>query len=204
MQKWITSTKDPFKTLIITIISQHTNDKNTAKAFQNLSNKLRITPETLAKAETKQIEQCLKPAGLYHNKAREIGQVSRGILEKYNGDLTKILSMPLDDARKELLQFPGVGPKTADVVLLFCAEKPTMPIDTHVNRVSKRLGLASECADYETLRKALQSIFDPRDYLAVHVLLILHGRKYCRARAPLCGLCPLGNLCPSRHRFSQS
>lgn len=188
----------------MTIISQHTNDKNTAKAFQNLSNKLRITPETLAKAETKQIEQCLKPAGLYHNKAREIRQVSREMLEKYNGDLTKILSMPLDDARKELLRFPGVGPKTADVVLLFCAEKPTMPIDTHINRVSKRLGLASENADYDTLRKTLQSIFDPRDYLAVHVLLILHGRKYCRARAPLCGLCPLGNLCPSRHRFGQS
>jgi endonuclease-3 len=97
------------------------------------------------------------------------------------------------------MQFPGVGPKTADVVLLFCAKQNTIPVDTHVDRVSKRLGLAPSKGNYETVRKALQSIYDPQDYLQVHVLWILHGRKYCRARLPLCKECPINIFCPSRH-----
>jgi endonuclease-3 len=199
MTTWATATRNPFETLIATIISQNTNDKNTARAFENLSNKFRITPETLAKAKIKQIENCLKVAGLYHNKGRAIQQVSRIILKKYNGNLAQILSKPLDEAREELLQLPGVGPKTADVLLLFSAKKSTIPVDTHVNRVSKRLGLVTKEADYETVRRTLQLIYDPKDYLAVHVLLISHGRKYCKAKTPLCKECPLARLCPSRH-----
>jgi len=202
MPTWTAATRNPFATLIATIISQNTNDKNTARAVENLSNKFRITPETLAEAEIKQIENCLKVAGLYHNKARAIQQVSRIILKKYNGNLAQILSKPLDEAREELLQLPGVGPKTADVLLLFSAKKPTVPVDTHVNRVSKRLGLVAKEADYETVRRTLQSIYDPKDYLAVHILLILHGRKYCKAKTPLCKECPLARLCPSRHLWS--
>lgn len=199
MAKWTTATRDSFATLIATIISQNTNDKNTARAFENFSNKFRIAPETLAEAEIKQIENCLKVAGLYHNKARAIQQVSRIILKKYNGNLAQILSKPLDEAREELLQLPGVGPKTADVLLLFSAKKPTIPVDTHVNRVSKRLGLVAKEADYETVRRTLQLIYDPKDYLAVHILLISHGRKYCKAKTPLCKECPLARLCPSSH-----
>jgi len=109
-----------------------------------------------------------------------------------------VLSLPFEEARESLMQLPGVGPKTADVVLLFCAEKPTIPVDTHVNRVSKKLGLAPANGDYETIRKSLQSLYNPEDYLAVHLLLISLGRKYCRARNPLCKQCPVNSLCPSR------
>jgi endonuclease-3 len=189
---------DSFRTLIVTMISQNTSDRNTAKAFENLSNKLRITPEGLANVETGEIEGCLKVAGLYRNKAKAIKQTSRVMLEKYDGKLDSILSLPLEEARKTLMEFPGVGPKTADVVLLFCAEGLTIPVDTHVGRVSKRLGLAPADGDYEAVRKALQSLYDPADYLAVHLLLILHGRKYCKARAPMCNQCPVSGLCPSR------
>ncbi|MCK4475058.1 endonuclease III, partial [Candidatus Bathyarchaeota archaeon] len=97
-----------------------------------------------------------------------------------------------------LLQLPGVGPKTADVVLLFCADKPTIPVDTHVNRVSKRLGLAPNDREYETVRKSLQSLYNPKDYLTIHVVLILLGRKYCKAGKPLCRECPVNMLCPSK------
>jgi endonuclease-3 len=199
MPKWITKTDDPFKTLIVTIISQNTADRNTAKAFESLSNKFKITPEVLANAQTSQIEQSLKVAGLYRNKAKAIKNISRIILEKYHGILTPILSLPLEGARKTLMQLPGVGPKTADVVLLFCAQKPTIPVDTHVYRVSKRLGLASIEGDYETVRVSLQALYDPKDYLAIHVLLIQHGRNYCKARNPLCKRCPMNELCPSRN-----
>jgi len=196
--KWVFSPKDPFKTLIVTIISQNTADRNTAKAFENLSKQFKITPEVLANAETSQIEECLKVAGLYRNKAKTIKQISKIILEKFHGTLKPILSLPFEEARKTLLQLSGVGPKTADVVLLFSSQNPTIPVDTHVNRVAKRLGLVPANGDYETVRKSLQTLYNPEDYLAVHVLLILLGRKYCKARNPLCKQCPVGALCPSR------
>ena len=198
MPEWTTSNRDPFKTLIVTMISQNTAGRNTAKAFENLSKQFEIAPEVLANAEIGQIEECLKVAGLYRSKAKTIKQTSKIILEKFHVNLKAILSLPFEEARKTLLQLPGVGPKTADVVLLFCSEKPTIPVDTHVNRVSKRLGLAPANGDYETIRKCLQSLYSPKDYLAVHVLLISLGRNYCRARNPLCKQCPVNALCPSK------
>lgn len=98
------------------------------------------------------------------------------------------------------MEMPGVGPKTADVVLLFSANKPTIPVDTHVNRVSKRLGLAPANGDYEEVRLSLQSFFNSKDYLSVHLLLISLGRKYCKARRPLCQKCPVNTYCPSNSR----
>ena len=198
LPKWIGSERDSFKTLITTIISQNTADRNTARAFEKLSKRFEIKPEVLANAEIRQLEECLKVAGLYKNKAKTIRKVSRVILEKFHGDLRSMLSLSFEEARESLMQLPGVGPKTADVVLLFCAEKPTIPVDTHVNRVSKKLGLAPANGDYETIRKSLQSLYNPEDYLAVHLLLISLGRKYCRARNPLCKQCPVNSLCPSR------
>jgi endonuclease-3 len=204
MPKWTNSKRDPFQTLVVTIISQNTADRNTAKAFENLSTHFKITPEALANAKTSQIENCLKPAGLYRNKARTIRQVSKIVLERHHGNLESILSTPFEEARKTLMEFPGVGPKTADVVLLFSAKKPTIPVDTHVDRTSKRLELTPANGDYETVRKSLQSLYDPKDYLAVHVLLISHGRKYCEARNPLCKQCPVDMLCPSRHLWDRN
>jgi endonuclease-3 len=198
MPKWTKAKHNPFETLIVTIISQNTADRNTARAFENLSKRFEITPEMLAKAENSQIEDALKVAGLYKNKAKTIKQVSRIIVEKFHGTIEPILSLPLEDARKTLLEFPGVGPKTADVILLFSAKQPTIPVDTHVNRVAKRLGLAPVNGDYETVRKNLQSLYNPSDYLPVHILLIAHGRKYCKARRPLCEKCPVNMHCPSK------
>jgi endonuclease-3 len=198
MPSWVRSSSDPFETLIVTIISQNTNDRNTVRAFENLSKRFDIKPEVLAKAETSQVEDCLRVGGLYRNKAKAIKQVSTIILEKYHGSLQPILSLPLEEARKALMQLPGIGPKTADVVLLFSAKQPTIPVDTHVNRVAKRLGFAPANGDYEAVRMSLQSLYNPTDYLIVHVLLIAHGRKYCKAGRPLCHECPVNAYCPSR------
>lgn len=196
--KLVKSKSDPFETLIVTIISQNTADRNTARAFENLSKRFEITPEALAKAEVNQIEECLKVGGLYKSKTQTIQIASKIILEKYGGSLKPVLSLPLEEARKALTEMPGVGPKTADVVLLFSAQQPTIPVDTHVNRVSKRLGLAPEKGDYEAIRSSLQTLYSPKDYLAVHLLLIAHGRQYCKAQHPLCPKCPVNTYCPSK------
>jgi len=198
MPKWTEAKRDPFKTLIVTIISQNTADRNTARAFERLSKRFEIKPEALANAENSQIEENLRVAGLYKNKAKTIKTVSTIILEQFHGSVQPILSLPLEEARKTLMALPGIGPKTADVALLFSAKQPTIPVDTHVNRVAKRLGFAPANGDYDAVRNSLQSLYNPRDYLAVHVLLIALGRRYCQARRPLCEQCPVNMHCPSR------
>ena len=197
--KLVKPKNDPFETLVITIISQNTADTNTARAFENLSKQFEVTPQALSQAETSKVEACLHVGGLYKSKAKTIQTVSKIILEKFHGSLKPILSLPLEEARKTLMELPGVGPKTADVVLLFSANQPTIPMDTHVNRVSKRLGLAPANGGYEEVRSSLQSLFDPKDYLAVHLLLIAHGRKTCKARHPRCHECPVYDYCPSNY-----
>lgn len=151
----------------------------------------------MANSKVSQIEECLRVGGLFRNKAKTIQTTSKIILEKFGGSLNSILSLPIEEARKKLMEIQGVGPKTADVVLLFSANKHTIPVDTHVNRVSKRLGLAPAKGDYEDVRLSLQSIFDSGDYLSVHLLLITLGRKYCKARRTLCQKCPVNAYCPS-------
>ncbi|MCL1970790.1 MAG: endonuclease III [Candidatus Bathyarchaeota archaeon] len=192
---------DPFETLIITIISQNTADKNTDTAFTRLKHRFRITPKSLIEADAVQIEECIKPAGLYKNKVCTIQAVSKIIQEKYNGSLNAILVLPLEEARKIFTDMPGVGPKTADVVLLFSAQKPTIPVDTHVNRVSKRLGIAPKTGGYEVVRSSLQKLFAENDYLFAHQLLIGHGRQFCKAQKPLCNSCPINGYCETKGAF---
>ena len=198
LPQWVNASKDPFQTLIITVLSQATADRNTDRAFRNLSKKFPITPKDLADARVEEIEEAIRVGGLFRNKSRTIKKLSRLILEQFGGSLNFIYSLPLKEAREMLLRMPGIGPKTADVVLNFCAGKPTIPIDTHVNRVSKRLKLAPLDDGYEGVRGALQTLYQSKDYLSVHLLLISLGRKYCKARKPVCKLCPVKTLCPSR------
>ena len=192
----VKTNSDPYTTLIITILSQNTSDTNTERAFQNLCERFEITPQGLFEAQANKIKECIKVAGLSNSKTNTIQTVSRIILEKFNGSLNPILSLSLEEARNTLIELPGVGSKTADVVLLFSANQPTIPVDTHVNRVSKRLGLAPIDGNYEEVRKHIQLKFESKDYLAVHLLLIALGRKYCKARNPLCSICPVTLVCP--------
>jgi endonuclease-3 len=197
LPEWKGSKKDVFKTLIRTVLSQATNDRNRDRAYKNLSNKYKITPKALAAADVREVESAIRVGGLYRNKSRKIRDLSKVVVERFNGSLDFVFSLPFDEARSMLMSIPGVGPKTADVVLLFVADKPTVPVDTHVNRVSRRLGLAPLKGDYEDIRKSLESLYASKDYLAVHLLLISLGRTFCRARHPLHKSCPVNSLCPT-------
>ncbi|MGD6807885.1 MAG: endonuclease III domain-containing protein [Candidatus Bathyarchaeia archaeon] len=188
--------------MVITIISQNTADTNTERAYQKLQQKLPVTPKALAEAPLSQIEECIKIGGLWQSKAGAIQNASKIILEKYGGTLDAVLALPVEEARKAFMGMQGVGPKTADVVLLFSAGKATIPVDTHVNRVSRRLGLAPVVGGYDAVRFGLQSNFKPKDYLAVHLLLIALGRQFCKAHKPLCPTCPVNTYCPSNGRIA--
>jgi len=200
LPSWSSSSREPFQTLIRTVLSQATNDRNRDRAYKNLTEKYEITPKALAAASIREIEAAIRVGGLYRNKSRKIKELSKMILERFDGSLDFVTSEPLEKARSLLMDIPGVGPKTADVVLLFAAKKPTVPVDTHVHRVSKRLGLAPLKGGYEEIRKGLESLYSPRDYLAIHLLLISLGRSNCRARNPLHKSCPVKSLCPTAQR----
>jgi endonuclease-3 len=199
----LTKCTDPFETLIATIISQNTTKKNAAKAFKSLCSGFKIDPETLTNSNIRKVEECLRVEGLFRQKTRAIKEASEALVQKWEGKMASILSLPIENSRKELMQHGGVGPKTADVVLLFSAQRRVIPIDAYVKRVSKRLGLAPENGNYEVVQKNLESLFRPEDYLADHLLFILHGRKTCKAQAPLCVKCPVNRCCPSMHLWDR-
>jgi len=197
LPEWTGSTREPFQTLIRTVLSQATNDRNRDRAFKNLSKKHAITPKALAVANVKEIEDAIRVGGLHRNKSRRIKELSKVVLERFNGSLDFVYSDPLEEARSKLMSIPGVGPKTADIVLLFSAKKPTVPVDTHVYRVSKRLRLAPLKGDYEEIRRSLESFYAPEEYLPIHLLLISLGRTYCKARNPMHKPCSVRVLCPT-------
>lgn len=191
----VLSSKTPFEILIATILSQNTSDKNTGKSLQKLREKIGVSPEEILKADLKVLKSAIRSSGLYNVKAHVIKKLAKIVIEKYGGRIEQIFDKPFEEARSELMSLPGVGPKTADVVLLFAGRKPTFPIDTHVFRVSRRLGIISEKDDYEEARVKLMEFFPSRSYLKAHLLLIEHGRRTCKARNPLCRNCVLLDYC---------
>jgi len=197
LPNWGGTKREPFPTLIRTVLSQATNDRNRDRAYKNLSEKFEINPKALATADVKEIENAIRVGGLHRNKSRKIRELSKVVLERFNGSLDFVYSDSLKQARLKLLSMPGVGPKTADVVLLFAAKKQMLPVDTHVNRVSKRLGLVPLKGGYEAVRNSLESLYTSKDYLVVHLLLISLGRTYCKARNPNHESCPVSPLCPT-------
>ena len=186
---------DPFKVLVRTILSQNTSSKNEARAFRALEEEVGVEPERLAEADTSTIEECIRPAGQQKQRAARIKEVAKAILRSYGGDLWALLSRPLEEARRELMALPGVGRKTADIVLLFCASRPVFPVDRHIMRIAGRLGLVRPGAGYEEVRKAFEDLLEPGDYLFAHLALIRLGREVCRARRPRCRACPISDLC---------
>jgi endonuclease-3 len=186
-----------FETLVQTILSQNTNDRNSGAAMVKLRRRYKINPETLAKARVRDLIPCIKQAGLYRSKAPRIKEASRIILERYGGRLTSVLNRPYEQAKEELMTLPGVGPKTADILLAFVAKNPVIPVDTHIARVTKRLGIARSNANYETVRTSLEALIPPRKRVRLHLSVIEFGREVCRAPKPRCTICPVNKLCPS-------
>ncbi|HET6494405.1 MAG TPA: endonuclease III [Thermoleophilia bacterium] len=186
--------------LVFTVLSQNTADVNTERSFAAL--KARFPRWELARdAAAAEIEKAIALGGLAHTKAPRI----KGILEALSvaggaPDLTGLEALDDEQATRFLTGLPGVGPKTAACVLLFSLGRPAMPVDTHVYRLARRLGLISETVSVEQAHPTLTAMAgagDPGQIYAAHVDLVRHGRRVCHARRPRCGECPLAGLCPS-------
>ena len=186
---------DPFRVLVVTILSQSCTDIAAIHAYRNLDQQIGITVAKLSRANAREIQRAIRMAGLHRQKARAIRRLAQIVEEQYSTNLADALNGELEDVRSRLQQLPKVGPKTADV-LLSVFGRPTISVDTHVNRVSKRLGLAPQKAKYEQVRAALMQLFEEEDYRFIPLLFIAHGRQICKSIRPHCTACPVEKLCP--------
>lgn len=193
------SFKDSFKKLIITILSQNTSNINTIRAYDGLSAKFEVTPKVIASAEIDQLKEAIRSGGLYNIKAKRLKDVSKAILEQYNGDIASVLSLPKEEAKMKLMKLPGVGDKTADVLLTskYTYQK-VLPIDTHFNRVAKRLGIAKPNSNYDEVQKAYMRFLPEAYRERASGLIWLLAKHTCRAQNPNCIECLLQTICRYR------
>ena len=178
-------TARPFRILIATILSARTKDENTTKAADKLF-KLYGTPQKLAKAKVKDIEKIIKSVGFYHVKSKRIIEVANLILSKYNG------KVPADIDK--LVDMPGVGRKTANCVLVYAFEKPAIPVDTHVHRISNRLGLVDTKTPEET-EMALREKIPKKYWLDINNTFVMYGQNICKPISPMCDVCKIRKTC---------
>ena len=192
---------EPIAELVLTILSQNTSDTNSGRAFIRLVNEFPDWP-SLLDADVKAIEEAIRPGGLAPTKAPRIQAMLREVWSRRESfDLSFLGELPLEEARAFLRSLPGVGPKTAACVLLFALGRPALPVDTHVHRVAKRLGLVREKSTAEQAHGLLESMVEPALVYPFHIQLIKHGRRTCFARKPNCPECPLRSGCPSAAQF---
>ena len=178
-------TARPFRILIATILSARTKDENTTKAADKLF-KLYGTPQKLAKAKVKDVEKVIKSVGFYHVKSKRIIEVANLILSKYNG------KVPADIDK--LVDMPGVGRKTENCVLVYAFEKPAIPVDTHVHRISNRLGLVDTKMPEET-EMALREKIPKKYWLDINNTFVMYGQNICKPISPMCDVCKIRKTC---------
>jgi len=179
---------DPFRTLIITVLSQRTRDEVTESAAEKLFSKY-STDNALAHADVKEIEKLIREVGFYRIKAPRIKEIARIIHNDFKGRVPENM--------ETLLSLPGVGRKTANCVLAFGFGRDAIPVDTHVHRISNRLGLVSTKSPEETELELYEAV--PKKYWRyVNELFVRFGQDICRPVAPKCGACLIADLCPSR------
>ena len=193
---------DPMAELVLTLLSQNTSDHNSGRAFQRLLARFPGWDAVLA-APTADVEEAIRPGGLAPTKAPRlqalIATVRQQTATRDRGkpyDLRFLEALPLAEAKVWLRGLLGVGPKTAACVLLFALGRPALPVDTHVERVSRRLGLVPPRMPVERLHDELEAALEPASVHAFHVDLIQHGRRTCHARRPACERCVLRERCP--------
>ncbi|MEX1275017.1 MAG: endonuclease III [Bacteroidota bacterium] len=194
----------PLECLIATLLSQNTNDRNSHRAWMTLRKRF-PTWQRVADAPTRLLAKAIEVGGLKNQKARRIKQILRGIKRRVGKyDLSDLKRKSEQEVLEYLTSMDGVGLKTAACVLVFSLGREVFPVDTHIHRICNRLGLVRTKNAEETFH-AMQPIVPKRKSYSFHVNLIRFGRSVCKARNPLCGVCPLFDLCvyPAKERFAE-
>ncbi len=187
-----------FDMIIGVLLSQNTSDKNAIRALHNLRKAFGdpLNPCMIREASTEQIEELIKPAGMYKQRAKNVLALANLFCkENFTKELIdKIKTSDPEKARDLLISLPGIGIKSADVILNQYFEKPVFAVDTHIRRISLRLGVVKS-KNYRTISNWWMKNLPQDKYLRAHLLLITHGRRTCKARAPKCSECPIRDYC---------
>ncbi|MEO0247642.1 MAG: endonuclease III [candidate division WOR-3 bacterium] len=181
-------TSDPFRILVGSVISTRTKDEVTAQAVERLFKRI-SGPEDLLKMSDEEISKIIYPCGFYRNKSKILKKLAEALVSHYGGKVP--------DNREDLLRLPGVGRKVANIVLSRAYGKKAIAVDTHVHRISNRLGIVSTETPEET-EKALENIVPDEWHSKFNELLVAFGQTICRPVRPRCDECPIGEFCPKR------
>lgn len=187
--------------LIMTILSANTNDVNSGRAFEQLMARFDHDWDAIRTAPLEEIKAAIRPAGMYNQKAPHIVETLEMIKAEMDATgrseytIDHVAEMSVEDALAYLTRFPGVGHKTASIVLLFTFNMGAFPVDTHVQRISQRLGVSQPKASPARVKRDWEGLLPPETFYPLHINLIRHGREICRARAPRCEVCPLNGVC---------
>jgi endonuclease-3 len=192
---------DPLEELVLTVLSQHTSDLNADGAFAALRAAY-PTWQAVVEAPAVDVADAIRSGGLANTKAPRIQAILREVAEREGTySLDRLRDMPDDEARAYLTALPGIGPKTAAVVLSFALGRDAMPVDTHVHRVTRRLGIVPDEASAERADRILHDLVPDGLRTPLHVAFIRLGREVCKAPTPRCAACPLNDLCPTAPRY---
>jgi endonuclease-3 related protein len=189
-----------FEIMVGAVLTQNTAWTNVERAITNLKRARALSPEAIVKAHPRRLASWLRPSGYFNVKARRLKALCRWVLEQ--GGVKKIVNRGTNELRSALLDVHGIGPETADDILLYAFNRPVFVIDAYTRRIFARLGLVSGNEDYETLQRKFQDVLDKSVSLfnEYHALVVIHGKGVCK-KLPLCGNCCLRRVCPSaEHR----
>lgn len=185
-----------FEVCVGIILVQRTTWHNAAKVIGNLRQENLITTTKITKINLRKLERILRPAGFYRQKAKYLKVFSRYCIEKYRGELNSWFAKPLEELRRELLQITGIGPETADSILLYAAEKPVFVIDVYTERILERIGVVNKNAELSEIKKLIEKEIPPdlKTYKELRALFVELGKKFCKTK-PQCNSCPLESVC---------
>ena len=192
----------PFEVIVGAILTQNTNWTNVEKAICNLRCAKALDIETFNTLQQNELEALIRPSGFFRQKAKRLQNFTQFLATEFNGSLADLFSLPDDKLRETLLLQPGIGPETADSIILYAAGRPSFVVDAYTHRILGRIGLQQKIKGYEQTRAFFMTSL-PRDtalYNEFHALIVRLAKEFCRKRKPICRTCPLFTFC----NFGQS
>ena len=189
----------PFEVIVGAILTQNTSWKNVSRAIGNLKNRDLLTPEGMRGLSHSDLEELVRPSGYFRQKAGRLRNFISFLFQYHEGELSSLFSLEKDEMRRQLLNVNGIGPETADSIILYAANKPTFVIDKYTIRIFSEIGLLEENSTYEAAKSFFEYrlLEDVKLFNEYHALIVRLGYSICRKRNPICSICPLNEICAS-------
>jgi endonuclease-3 related protein len=195
-QRWWPA-ETPFEVVVGAILTQNTSWSNVERAIANLKVAGALAPAMICRLAINELEQLIRPTGFFRQKAVRLHHLAKILVDRYGGDVAQLCAGPLDQARGRLLALPGIGPETADAILLYAGQRPSFVVDAYTRRIFTRLGMLSSSEGYQSIR-ARFLIALPQDvplFNEYHALIVTLAKGHCRKQRPECATCPLQQVC---------